>query len=502
MIDYETFAKIKHHAEQDGLTIQQIAETLDVSWHTVAKWVDKPRFEQRKSSPQPSKLDPYKDYIQRLLEKHDYSAQQILQRLRNEGYEGGYSILKEYVRKVRPPRRAAFLTLAFAPGECAQVDWGKFGTIRVGSTRRRLSFFLMVLCYSRKMYLEFTVLETMEHFLACHQNAFEYFGGIPAAVMIDNLKSGVLRHILGQAPVLNPRYLDFANYCNFTVKPCAPRKGNEKGRVENGVGYVKKNLLRGLEITTFDALHPVARQWLEETANTRIHSETKERPIDRFEKECSALRPLPPIAYDCGIISTVRVSSRFRVTLDTNRYSVPALYAGALVTLKRYLDRLCIYADEKLVARHVRSYDRNQDFEHPDHPKELLEQRRKARDQRLYATFLGLTPRAEAYYRELQERRLNTLHHVRQIVALAEIYGKDVVARAIDDGFEFHAFSCEYIANIIEMRARKLPEPGALHLTRQHDLLNLEVPEPDLSIYEPNEGKSYVSTINKDPDCE
>ena len=172
-----------------------------------------------------------------MLEAHPYTATQIWQRIRQQGFDGGYSIVKEYVRKVRPPRSRTFLKLAFAPGECAQVDWGSYGAVNVGSTRRRLSFFVMVLCYSRMMYVEFTVSQTMEHFLACHQNAFDFFGSVPKKIMVDNLKSAVLRRIVGQAPVFNPKYLDFANHCCFTIAPCNVGKGNEKGRVENCVGY-------------------------------------------------------------------------------------------------------------------------------------------------------------------------------------------------------------------------------------------------------------------------
>jgi transposase len=127
-------------------------------------------------------------------------------------YYGGYSILKEYVRKVRPKKTKAFLKLCFAPGECAQVDWGSYGSVAVGGTHRRLSFFVMVLCHSRMMYVAFTVSQTMGHFLACHQDAFQFFGAVPQKVMVDNLKSAVLRRIVGQASVFNPRYLDFAHH--------------------------------------------------------------------------------------------------------------------------------------------------------------------------------------------------------------------------------------------------------------------------------------------------
>jgi transposase len=109
------------------------------------------------------------------------------------------------------------------------VDWGEYGSIGVGSTRRRLSFFVMVLCYSRLMYLEFTVSQTMEHFLACHQHAFEALHGVPSKIMLDNLKSAVLQRLIGQAPVFNARYLDFANHCGFNIAACGVGRGNDKG---------------------------------------------------------------------------------------------------------------------------------------------------------------------------------------------------------------------------------------------------------------------------------
>ena len=128
------------------------------------------------------------------------------------------------------------LTLAFAPGECAQVAWGSYGSVPVGQTSRRLSFFVIVLCYSRLMYVAFTVSQTMEPFLACHQHACECFGGIPPKVMVDNRTSAVLKRGLGEAPVLHPTSLDFATHCGFPIAPCHVGKGQDKGRVENGVG--------------------------------------------------------------------------------------------------------------------------------------------------------------------------------------------------------------------------------------------------------------------------
>ena len=483
MIDYETYVRIRNLFAREGLKYSQIADEMGLDCRTVAKWANENRYRPRRTSQRASKLDPFKNEIVQMLEKHPYSSIQIFQHIRANGFEGGMTIVSDYVRKIRPPKTTPYLKLVFAPGECAQVDWGTYGNVRVGSTSRRLSFFVMVMCQSRMMYVEFTVSQTMEHFLGCHQNALHFFKAVPEKIMVDNLKSAVLKRIVGKTPVFNPRYMDFAQYHGFNIVPCNVGKGNEKGIVENAVGYVKKNLLNGLNISDFKIMKPVARNWLDTVANVRTHKETGKRPVDMFAQERQSLQPLPVEPYDIGVVQQVRASKQFRVTIDTNHYSVPAQLAGVGLTAKLYPERLCFYHENKLVARHVRRYDRHQDYEHPDHPKVLLEQRKKARDQKIFMRFLNLSDKAREYYQQLETRRMNPFHHIRQIVALSEIYPADQVSRAIEDAFHFKAFSCDYVANILEQRSRHTQEPGALHLTRNSDLLDLTIKKPDLSIY-------------------
>jgi len=500
MIDYELYCKIKDYHQNRHLSAAQIARELGIDERTVSRWLNADKFKQREIVPRPSKIDPFKGQIVRWLQMHPYTATQIFLRLRENGYTGGITLVKDYVHHVRPARAPAFLTLSFAPGECAQVDWGQYGTVPIGNTQRRLSFFVMVLCYSRLLYVEFTLSETMEHFLACHQNAFLFFGGVPAKIMVDNLKSAVLRRVIGEDPVLNPRYQDFAEHYGFKIKPCGVRQAHEKGRVENAVGYVKKNFLAGQAFSDFSLAAPAARLWLDTVANVRLHGTMKQKPSELFQKEKPSLQILSAQPYDVGVIQQVRANNQFRVLLDTNTYSVPAEYASARLTLKCYPDHLCVYNQEKLIARHPRRYDRHQDIENPDHPRELLQQRRKASDQKLFLRLLALTPKAEAFHRELQQRRMNSLHHVRKIVALSEIYSTDKVARAIEDALEFQAFSCEYIANLLEQRQRLLPEAGALHLTRREDLLELELPEPDLGLYGLDVGSGPAQGEHSEPE--
>lgn len=486
MIDYQTYHQIRHLRDAEHLSGTQIAATLQLHRDTVRKWLQREKYQRRAMAPERrrgSKLDAFQGAVARLLAAHPYTAQQIYQRLQEQGYAGGYSIVRDYVRRVRPNTPEAFLHLSFAPGQCAQVDFGEWGSVRVGNTRRKLSFFVMVLCWSRQLFVEFTLGQSLEWWLYCHRAAFEYFGCVPREIMHDNPKVAVLEHPYGGPTIFNPAYLDLAGHYGFQPKACAPRKGNQKGRVENGVGYVKKNFLCGLEITDFAPLNPAGRVWQETVANVRVHGETKRRPVDLFAEEQPKLQPLPVHPYDTGVVRAGPVSNRCRVVVDTNRYSVPPRHASSELTLKLYADRLRLFAGADLVAEHVRSFERQQDVLHPDHERTLLQDRGAARAQKILLRFFALCPQAQAYHGQLAERRLNVGHHLQKIVALSEIFGADKTARAIADAHELGAYSCEYIANLLEQRERFLPAPGALQLTRRSDLLELELPPPDLSPY-------------------
>ena len=486
MIPYASYCQIRSLRQEHKLRVGQIAQRLQLDKKTVRYWL-KHEYHPLRRPGRGSKLDPHKPLIKGWLETHPLSAQQVLQRLQAQGIEVGYTIVREYVRRVRPKPVKAFLSLHFAPGECMQVDWGSWGTIGIGSTRRRLSFFAAVLGYSRMLYVEFTLGQSQELFLSCHQNAFSFFKGVPARVMVDNCKTAVLSHPLGQPAQLNPRYLDFAQHYGFEIRACGVRQAHEKGQVENAVKYIKQNFLQGLELPPWAAFNPAARHWLETIANVRIHGQTHQTPLALFEQEKLQLKPVSALPYDVATVCSLPVNSRFRVLWETNRYSVPAHLAGATLVARIYPERLALYHQDQCVAEHGRSYERHRDFEHPDHARPLLEQRLKARDQQRLHRFLNLCPQAPDYYQQLQQRRLNARHHVQKILALAEIYGTDKVTRALQDAHHHQAYSCEYIANLLEQRARPLPEPAALHLTRASDLLELDLPEPDLSVYDRND---------------
>lgn len=258
-----------------------------------------------------------------------------------------------------------------------------------------------------------------------------------------------------------------------------------KGRVENGVGYVKKNFLSGLDIPSFAAVNPAAVLWRDTVANVRLHGETHRKPLEHFAEEKSRLRPLPVRPYDCAVVRPISANACCRVVLDTNRYTVPHLYASQKLTLKLYPEELLLFHHEKLIATHPRSYERRQLIRNPDHDRDLLAHRHNARTQTLLLAFLALSPHAEVYARKLADKRLNAPHHIQKIVALSEIYGPTKVDRAFQDALAFEAIGVEYIANLLEQRERLAGPPAALHLTRRQDLLDLDLPPADLTAYEP-----------------
>jgi transposase len=484
MIDYQEFCQIKEAAKK-GLSLRQIARELGLSRKTVRVWNKRERFVKAPQAARKSRLDAYKGIIARLLEQHPFTASQLLHKLRLDGYEGGYSILRAHVAAIRPRRQEAFLRVTYAPGECAQVDWGSFGSIRVGQTRRALSFFVFALCHSRWLYVEFTLGQSMEWFLGCHQRAFQKLGSVPRVMIVDNCKTAVLSHPIGGPVQYNPGYLDFARHYGFEARACGPRHPQSKGIVENAVAYVKGNFLAGLQLGEFAALEPAVALWLEQVANVRTHGETKRQPGELLAQDKAAMMPLPGHPYEAVLTRPVGVCRRCRVRVDANLYTVPPRYAGKTLTLQLSSERLRLFEGTELVTEHTRSFERGRDFEKPDHVKELEDQRRQARRQRQLARFLELSPIAATYRAGLLERRFNAAHHIEKIVALAEIHGVDSVARALQDACELGAFSSEYITNIIEQRKRFTPEPGALHLTRASDLLELELAQPDMSLYEP-----------------
>ncbi len=484
MIDFHTFSQIKALQGQ-GLSVCQCARELKLDRATVSLWFKRERYQRQSVRVQrTSKLDPYKSQITRWLDTHPFSANQIFQKLREQGYEGRYSIVCAYVRTVRPTHRQAYLQLRFAPGQCAQVDFGHAGYVQIGNTRRALSFFVLVLGHSRWMYVEFTLGQGQEWFLDAHQRAFQRLGAVPREIMVDNCKTAILYHTRGEAAVPNARYLDFARHYGFTIKACGPRHPQSKGIVENAVGYVKKNFLSGRTLTSLASINASCQRWLDEVANVRKHGETDRVPNEVLLEEKPSLLPLHLCEYDVSTTHLVRVNARCRVQVQANRYSVPARCVGKILTVHLSPERLFVFDGEQKVAEHKRCYERGRDFEDPAHTQALREQRHRARHQLQLEKFLQLGPAAQLYYNGLCERHPGWRGHIDRILALGQIHGPEPLLRALHDATELSAYSSHYIEHLLDQRRRQLPPAAPLHLTRASDMLDLDLPAPDLTLYD------------------
>ncbi len=476
-----------HQFRAEGLSIRAIALRAGAHRHTVRKALKMKHPPSRSGRRRGGIIDPYRGWLMAKLQQYpELSAKRLLDMLREQGYPGGYSTVKECAAELRPALKPAYMTLSFAPGECAQTDWGVWRAVDVPGGRRRLSFFAMVLCHSRMLYIEFFFSESLECWLQAHRNAFEYFGGVPERVMVDNCKTAVLKpKRSGSAAEFNPAYDEFAGHYGFKPVACNPGRPNEKGRVESAVGYVKSSFLAGRAPERPEVLNPAATHWLGNTANTRIHGTTGRRPAELFEEaEKAALRPLPAGPHPCATVRQAAADSRFRVTVDTNLYSVPCRLASRRLTVHLHAGRVSVYdGNNGLAADHPRCYGRNQQIVRPEHEYEMNLRMRGARDAAVLQRFLELGPAAAPYIEGLREKRLEWRSHAGRINALAEIHGRDEVARTLADAVGHGAFSSEYIQNMIEARKRAVPEAGPLHVTRRSDLLDIDLPEPNLEIY-------------------
>ena len=477
-----------------GFSMRSIAATLHIHRRKVKRALADISDDVKKPAPAASKLDSHRGWLLARMEQYPrINAHTLYNQLTENGFAGSYSLVRKYVSILRPVTRPAYRTLSFAPGEAAQVDWGEWRTIDVRGGRRRVSFFVMVLCHSRMLYTEMVFGESMEFWLQAHRNAFEFFGGVPERVIVDNCKTAVVKpRKYSREAEINPAYQDFANRCRFSVTACAPYHPESKGRVENAVGYVKTSFLAGREPGAPEVLNPLLHQWLEETANQRKHGTTGLVPAEVYAREeRGKMKPLLTAFPPCCTSRVVAADSRFRVNVCANRYSVPSKVASKKVKLELYADRVVLKDEnEILLADHRRCFDFNQEVVDPEHDRAFVLASKSSSERTLMTKFLTLGSASRKFLDGLREKVPNWKDHARQILALEQIHGRENVARALEDSATYHAFSASYIHNMLDLQTRNQSCASPLHLARREDLLELEVETPDLGIYEHTGGDS------------
>ena len=483
----ELWAEIKRLGKVEKLKISEIARRVRVDRKTVRRVLASEGLPVVTRTPrQPSKLEPYKKYIEERLKSFPHLRGSVIyNELRQQGYTGKIRILREYLAKERPNQKEVYLRIETAPGEQMQVDWANCGSIVVGQATRKLSAFVAVLSYSRLMYLEFTLSQCQEDFIRCHINAFRYFSGICRKILYDNLKLVVLSRV-GSEVRFNPRFLEFSGVFGFEPILCNVARGNEKGKVENGIRYIRDSFLDGREIKSWAELQREALQWLNEVANVRLHRTTQEQPIKRWERERGLLQALPCREYDASILRIGRSTHQALVSFDGNVYTVPPAYAYKTVAIRADEREVWILSDSLEVARHRRSYDRCAVIEDPKHVAGIVALKRRAFTARQEKRFLGFGPEAKEYYEGLLSSQVHPVRHIAKIMELATTYGELEVLTAVREALKYKAFGAAYVQGILFQKrtAKGLGEILPLTIPQKPEWNELRTKQPDLDIYD------------------
>ena len=482
MIPPDVKAEIRRLFFAEHWKIGTIAEAIGVSWETVRLTIGSAGFN-RARFVRPSVAEPYLAFMRATLERHPrLRATRLYAMLKERGFTGSVRVVRRVVAELRPTRREAFLRRVTLPGEEGQVDWASFGSVDVEGTRRRLSCFLMVLSYSRALYLEFAYDQTMESFLRGHVHAFEAFGGVPRVLLYDNLRSAVLDRV-GDAIRFHPRLLELAAHYHFAPRPCAVAAAHQKGRVERAVRYVRDAFFAARPFRGLPALNAEASVWQEEVALSREWPGGAGRRVaEALAEEQPRLLPLPLHPFPTDLLMSLRSGSTPYVRFDCNDYSIPADMVGRTVTLVASVTTVRILDGITELASHSRSFGRKRVIEDPSHLAPLLAQRHKAEGAARAGRLLRAIPQVEAFLAAALNAGERLLPTTRQLERLLDDYGADAVRAALDQAVARGTPRAASVAFVLRRMAR--PRPLPVSLTSRPDLADLAITPADPAIYD------------------
>jgi len=483
------WAEIRRLQEIEKLSARAIAARLQCSRHTVRKALGVSAL-LRQTPPQARHrgLDPHRPRIEALIAKYpELSAVRVLEEIAQgpDGYRGSVYPLRRYLRRIRPPRGRVYQEVHYEPGEAMQVDWGECGSVPVGQTRRRVSVFVAVLCYSRMIYIEFTLAQRKAEFYRALVNALTFYGGSPRKVIFDNLKAAVLSGS-GRHARLHPEFMALCGHHCMEPIPCERRDPESKGVVEGGVRYVKRNALQGRSFECFEDYVHFAPHWRDGIANVRLHATTRQRPVERLESERPKLRPLPLIPFDTDEVVVAVATPHARVHFDGNRYSVPPEVVRRPVTLRVDHHELRVIDQGTEVARHARCYDKQQLLLLPDHQLAAIQMRKRRRIRQMQHEFDALGPAARRFHLELLKAPIKPGVHLRRLLTLVRLYGRSEVLMAIDRALQYQTYDAAYVESIMlqERRRRQLPAALPPCPQRQDLIEDIDLEEPDPGRYD------------------
>ncbi len=486
MISPELRAEIRRLHFAEHWKVGTIADALHVHHETVRLAITSEP--PRQALYRPSQLDPYVPFLRDTLAQYPrLRATRLHQMLKGRGYPGSEVQVRRLVRLMRPSTApTAYLRLRTLAGEQAQVDWGAFGTLRVGRGTRPLSGFVMVLSYSRAIHALFTLDHTLESFVRGHVEAFTTLQGIARTILYDNLKSVVLER-QGAAIHFHPRLLELAGHYHFAPRPCAPARGNEKGKVERQIQYLRHAFFAARAFRDLDDLHAQFRSWRDTVAHQRRHPDQPDRTVGEvLAEEQRVLLPLPAHPFETALVRAVSVGKTPYVRFDRNLYTVPHAYVQHTVTLVADATTVRVVDGGTELAKHVRSFGTNDVIEDAAHLEALRAAKTAAGALTSRDRVRHLVPISATLFEQLALRGENLHLAARRLLGLLDDYGPEELHAAIEEALARGALGPGAIAHLLEQRRRRRGRkpPMPITLPNRADVRDLDVRRHDLETYD------------------
>lgn len=487
-ISAELEAKILRYHHVEKWRVGTIARQLNVHHGVVTRVLSRAGIPKPASTNRSSIVAPFMDFITATLEKYPtLTASRLHEMVCQRGYRGGPDHFRHIVSLYRPrPPAEAYLRLRTLPGEQAQVDWGHFGHIEIGRARRSLMAFVMVLSYSRKIFLQFYLDARMANFLRGHSAAFEAWQGIPRVLLYDNLKSAVLER-RGDAIRFNPALLEYAAHYRYEPRPVAVARGNEKGRVERAIRYVRDNFFSARDWTDINELNKQAMDWCEGKTADRMCPEDRTQTVrDVFNQEQSTLIPLPDNPYPTHDREEVRIGKTPYARFDLNDYSIPHTHVRRTVTVCATLDTVSVLDGAVTIATHQRSFDKGEQIEDKEHIVGLIATKKEARQHRGQDRLAHAAPSSIELLIRAAERGYKVGSIVSQLMQLLDDYGASELDASIQIALVKNSPHPNTVRIHLEKQreARRQPPPIGINLPDDSRVRNLVIRPHKLEDYD------------------
>ena len=475
-ISPELEARILRYYYAEKWRVGTISAQLGVHHSTVSRVLAQAGLPRIGAPRRPSAIDAYLPFILETLDKFPtLTATRLHGMVTERGYVGSADHFRHFIALHRPkPKCEAYLRLRTLPGEQAQVDWGHFGHLEIGRARRALMGFVMVLSWSRMIYVQFFLGAHMENFLRGHVGAFNAWGGLSRVVLYDNLKSAVLER-QGQAIRFNPALLEFAGFHHYEPRPVAVARGNEKGRVERAIRYLREAFFAGRTFAGVEDLNAQAAAWMAGTAADRRCPEDPALTVrEAFAQERKHLLALPDNPYRTDEQVAVKIGKTPYARFDLNDYSVPHSCVQRTLTVVADLKQVRILNGQELVATHIRCFDKGAQIENPNHIAALAEHKHHASQHRNTDRLHQAVPQSREFLALAAERGEPLRRIASTLLNLLDRYGITELQAAVAEALQRGVPHPNAVRHALERRReqRDGPPPVAIALpnhVRQRD---------------------------------